>query len=891
MNVKFIHLLLLFLTAQAGLFAQRSLHTHAQQPPTQRCHTMEADAELRAAHPELGNLDEFEVWLQGKIREAETTRKSGGTAVITIPVIVHVIHNGEAVGSGSNISKAQIDSQIEVLNEDFRRTNPDASSTPSAFSSVAADCEIMFCPALVDPQGNTLAEPGIDRINRNSKGFTTPPYSSTSYIDNTIKPNTYWDPNNYMNVWVLNLGGGLLGYAQFPSNSTLSGLNTNGGSATTDGVVIGYKYYGSITKVNTTQLQQGAPYNKGRTATHEIGHWLGLRHIWGDSNCGNDFCGDTPTSQTSNYGCPNFPKITCSNGPNGDMFMNYMDYSDDGCMNIFTNNQKTRMVTVMNNATRRSSLKNSTVCNSATSAPVANFTANLTTVCPGNTVQFTSTSTGSPTTYSWTFAGGTPATSTSQNPTVTYNTAGTYTVTLTVSNANGSNTKTQNSYITVTNVTPATLPLVEGFEAATFVPSGWSLGTPSTDTFEWKRTTAVSGFGTSTACTYFDNFWGDNSSNPDGTRDELIAKPFSLANATTAELKFDVAYAYVIVNNQSYADTLFVHVSTNCGASWTQVYKKQASTLQTASPRTNPTSQFVPTASQWRTETISLNSYAGQSNVLVRFMNGSNWGDYLYLDNVNITSTGGSTVQASFTANSQTVCAGQTVNFNSTSTGNPTAYSWTFAGGTPATSTAQNPTVTYNTAGTYNVSLTASNANGSNTANQSNYITVNPLPTAGFTYSAVTGTVTFNNSSTNGTSYSWNFGDGSTSTQMNPTHTYANNGVYNVVLVVTNGCGSQTFNMEVVITGVSIDEAFSQSLSLYPNPNDGNFTLEVKDAASGSLHLAMYNLHGQQLFERAESIADNYSKINLNMQNLASGTYLLVVRSGEKTARLKLMVE
>tara|TARA_Y100000589_G_scaffold317298_1_gene343079 strand:+ start:5096 stop:7303 length:2208 start_codon:yes stop_codon:yes gene_type:complete len=426
--------------------------------PSQRnCATMEVDAAMRAANPDMGTLEDFEEWLAPRV-EAYKQAVANGTApevVYTIPVIVHVIHNSnESVGQGRNISQAQVQSQIDVLNEDFRRLNSDASNTPSVFQSVAADVEIEFCLAQVDPNGNVLPEPGIDRVSATSIGLsnTTSGYS-TSTIDGTIKPATSWDPNNYFNIWVTQISGGILGYAQFPSNSGLPGLNTNGGAANTDGVVIGYNYFGRTGTVS-------APYNLGRTATHEVGHWLGLRHIWGDANCGNDYCNDTPTQQTSNNGCPSFPNVTCSNGPNGDMFMNYMDYVNDNCMNTFTLDQKARMVAVITGATRRASLLNSTVCSPA--ALTANFTSNTTTINAGQTVTFTDQSTGpNPiTTWSWNFdvgglGGVSPATASTQGPhTVTYNTAGTYTVSLTV--GDGSSTDTKTNY-TITVNPPGTV--------------------------------------------------------------------------------------------------------------------------------------------------------------------------------------------------------------------------------------------------------------------------------------------------------------------------------------------------------------------------------------------------------------------------------------------------
>ena len=206
---------------------------------------------------------------------------------------------------------------------------------------MAADTEIEFSLATEDPNGNTTN--GITRTQTSQSSFSTNngvKYSSSGGID-------AWNTSEYLNIWVCDLSGGLLGYAQFP-----------GGNATSDGVVCDYAYFGNTGTATS-------PYDLGRTATHEVGHWLNLRHIWGDSNCGNDFCGDTPEHSGSNYGCPSYPSTSnCNgNGSAGDMFMNYMDYTDDGCMNIFTQDQKTRMIAAIN--TSRSGLLASNGCANA----------------------------------------------------------------------------------------------------------------------------------------------------------------------------------------------------------------------------------------------------------------------------------------------------------------------------------------------------------------------------------------------------------------------------------------------------------------------------------------------------------------------------------------------
>ena len=290
---------------------------------------------LQAQDPQLAQkMAQDEIDLQNRIQNQSNNKMS---SVITIPVVVHVVYNNLT----NNISDAQIQSQIDILNEDFRRLNADTSSTPLTFQSVAADVEIEFCLASQDPYGITTN--GITRTLTSQFSFTgndDMKFSSSGGID-------AWNTNDYLNIWVCNLSGGLLGYAQFP----------NSGSIYTDGVVCDYEYFGNIGTATS-------PFHLGRTVTHEVGHWLNLRHIWGDAYCGDDFCNDTPTQEQSNGGCPTFPHLTCSNGPNGDMFMNYMDYSNDACMNMFTEDQKTRMLDAIN--THRSALLTSNGCNTGT---------------------------------------------------------------------------------------------------------------------------------------------------------------------------------------------------------------------------------------------------------------------------------------------------------------------------------------------------------------------------------------------------------------------------------------------------------------------------------------------------------------------------------------------
>ena len=316
-----------------------------------RCLTDEYELYLQEKNSKRLSNQAFENWINPliqKYKEQQTTLSQSG-GIIYIPVVVHVIHNGDAYATNENIADEQVQSQITVMNQDFRKM----AGTPGFnTNTVGADTTIEFVLAKVDPNGNPTN--GINRVNLCTASW------STDAVNSTVKPTTIWDPTQYMNMWSVNFSDpDLLGYAQFPSNSTLTGLNASGGSANTDGVVAGYPFFGSRTIYPSGNYGNNFTYDKGRTMTHEVGHYLGLRHIWGDGGCNvDDFCNDTPVAGSSNFGCPNGTD-SCPSMSGVDMIENYMDYTNDSCMNIFTNDQKTRMLTVMNNSPRRVELKSS----------------------------------------------------------------------------------------------------------------------------------------------------------------------------------------------------------------------------------------------------------------------------------------------------------------------------------------------------------------------------------------------------------------------------------------------------------------------------------------------------------------------------------------------------
>jgi len=237
--------------------------------------------------------------------------------VTTIPVVVHVVHKTK----DERIGTAQVRSQVTALNKDFRATTPDKAGVPAVWQGLVTDPRVQFALATRDPAG------------KKTRGVVYVPTARSAFgVDDSVKAKATggadpWPSDRYLNLWVCSLGGGILGYAQFP-----------GGPAKTDGVVILNRSFGTTGTAT-------APFHLGRTTTHEVGHWLNLRHVWGDTeDCtGTDFVADTPNAQHPNYGKPRFPHVSCNNGPNGDMFMNYMDYVDDDAMFMFTAQQVVRM--------------------------------------------------------------------------------------------------------------------------------------------------------------------------------------------------------------------------------------------------------------------------------------------------------------------------------------------------------------------------------------------------------------------------------------------------------------------------------------------------------------------------------------------------------------------
>lgn len=570
---------------------------------------------------------ELEAWTlnQQKSKSAVTT--------VTIPVVIHIVYQTAA----QNITNAKAISQIDVLNEDFGRTNADTTNTPAVWKSISANTGIQFCLAQRDPNGNPTN--GIERRSTTVASFGTNDMVK-SYAQGGLDA---WDPSRYLNIWCCNIGGGILGYGEFPTNTI----------SNTFGLVVQYNAFGRI--------GLSPPFNLGRTASHELGHCFNLYHIWADDNgacTGSDLVSDTPNQADATSGCPTFPALdACATTSPGYMFMNFMDYSNDNCMNMFTQGQSTRMNAVLNVAPYNA-LKTSNGCVPVT---LASDDAGITSVLAPMNAYCTNTITPSVVIKNW---GNSTLTSAvinyhvDMNPVQTYTYTGslaslaTSTVSLPVISAtsgshtfmayttlpngmtdgNNTNDTTMSSFV-VNSGLGANLPYTEGFESTTFPANGITINNPDMAT-TWARTTVAKKTGLASA--FMDNF----NYNASGEIDEIVLPSLNLSSVASPQLTFQLAYRLYTAPTATltFSDTLEVLISTDCGQTWSQLYKKFSTPLTTATPPYS-TASFVPTAAQWRMETISLGSYSTVNNAIVKFKHTTNYENQLYIDDINLNSS------------------------------------------------------------------------------------------------------------------------------------------------------------------------------------------------------------------------------------------------------------
>jgi|GEM_PF-527765 len=746
-------------------------------------------------------------------RQNTSTEEQSGRAVRTIPVIFHVIYDTQ---SATNVSNTVINSLLQRLNEDFRKNNSLIGNIRPAFTGVASDAQIEFCMATKDPSGNTLTTPGINRRQTTVTYFN--PNGSTGVNDatgnvggaNAMKGATYgaatWDRSKYLNIWICDITNGqsfgVAGYAYAPQGTTSAGLPP----ATWDGVVLDYNI--------------GVEGGASRTVSHEVGHYLGLHHTFGDDDitaCStaaseDDGFSDTPLIKGPFHGSYSSCSGSATTAPSctsGQLWQyeNLMDYGF--CESMFTTQQANHMNSVLSGS--RASLLTSTVTNCALPAavaPVANFTGCNSNVTQNSTVTFTDASTGVPTSWSWAitpatgwaYVGGTSATS--QNPQVQFTALGNYNVALTATNAQGNNTKTSTACITVVaagacnNLNTA---LIMGFEATEDI-TGWTVENTNgdvtgTDPVTWGLFDNVQGTVAHGGSRMIGYRYNENTTT--AGNDWFFTPCLALQSGTTYSISF--WHKVHASGGVTYAEKLRVRIgNTNISTAMTQNIV-DLGTLTNTGWVQSTTTFTIPTSGNYN---IGFQCYSDADKLL------------LGVDDINISKVASAVVTpvANFTGCGN-YATGATVTFTNTSTNSPTSNSWSitpatgwsFTGGTNASSVS--PQVTFTAAGNYTVALTATNSAGSNTKTTSNCVVVSSTvvaPVANFTGCgnyATGATVTFTNTSTNSpTSNSWSitpgtgwsFTGGTNASSVSPQVTFTAAGNYTVALTATNSAGSNT---------------------------------------------------------------------------------------------------
>ena len=534
--------------------------------------------------------------------------------IIVIPMVFHIIHNN----GPENISDEQVYSALEVLNRDFRLLNPDASTIVSDFAGIASDVEIEFRLAQKDPSGNCHS--GINRV-----------VSALTYDgSDAVKDLIYWPRNKYLNIWVVENASGAAGYTYLPGS-----VSGNQGAGI-DGIVVNHDYTGNIGTSNNY---------RSRTLTHECGHWMNLRHTWGngnepglDSNCDqDDLVSDTPN--TIGWVACNLDGESCGSLDN---IQNYMEYSY--CSRMFTEGQRTRMRAAMNSSTaQRNQLWTAanlaaTGTNGTSVLCAADFSTSRRTICVGDSVQFQDESYHGVTSWAWDFGDGNGVSGTgegAQSPWHTYTEPGIYDVSLTVGNGIATLTGTETGFIQVLDAGEMPLPVAEGFESG-LLPTTWYVVDEGGDGLTWQLTSTAAATGTRSLLI---QNWSNTS---EFAKEQLISSTMDMSNASEIVVSYKWAYSFK-GNNASTDDTddrLKVYASSDCGKTWVLRRMHRGFTdLPTAPPHVFP---FVPAdASEWISHTLVLpQAEYFTPNFRLLFEFESRLGNNLYLDDINIMAPG-----------------------------------------------------------------------------------------------------------------------------------------------------------------------------------------------------------------------------------------------------------
>jgi PKD repeat protein len=583
---------LLLILAIGGTFV---FTAEAQRP---RCFTTEYSREESLKNPQYDqNRADLERFTEQYTSQQNVNRTSSVVLPYIIPVVFHVLHDY----GPENLPDYVLIEAVRLMNEDYRKLNPDTVDIIPPFKQIAADCEIEFRLAQIDPQGNCTN--GIEHIP-----------TLKTYLANDLSKLNPWPNNKYLNIWVANTleNPTAAAYSVYP-----------GAAASRDGIMCWYLYAD----------------NTSTTLTHEAGHSLNLWHVWGDTNdpnvaCGDDNVSDTPITQ--GWTQCNLSGSVC-NPPIIENVQNYMDYSY--CSNMFTQGQKVRMTAALNSSiggrnnlwTPANLAATGTDGSPATLCiPKADFKVEYKGACVGDSVLFTDQSwKGKVASWSWSFPGGNPSASTDSNPKVVYPVAGIYAASLRVANASGADSITKTSVIHITGPALTTVPYMQSFEDTSSFPGvdGWVENPDNSST--WSRVVNAASAGT---CSIKAN----NYINTAGSVDDWITPSLDFSNVNSpVTISFKVANAQ---RSSTSNDELKLYYSLNCGKSWTSTsYSKGGPALSTAGV---VTSNFTPNPAiptQWRQESIFVNPVKLKPNVRFKFENISDHGNNTYIDEINMT--------------------------------------------------------------------------------------------------------------------------------------------------------------------------------------------------------------------------------------------------------------
>jgi hypothetical protein len=909
-----------------------------------RCYTVENEEDLRAKYPERKTNEEFEAWLAPQIEKIKSDRASGKNiqAIYNIPVVIHIIHDGDCVGTGENITDAQAISQITVMNQDFRKMT----ATPGGANTtgLAVDCEINFVLAKRDPSGNPTT--GVVRhqinpyTNNVANGSGGPDWELKSDVE-TMKTNTIWDATKYLNMWTVRVGGNtiqnggisdLLGYAQFPDATGLSGLNASGGAANTDGVVAAYNAMGTNALNDGTFVLNGS-YNLGRTMTHEVGHWLGLRHIWGDGSgvqstntpdcSATDYCNDTPQAGWANYTCTAVIN-SCPSNPGNDMTQNYMDYTYDNCMDTFTADQKTRMQAIMAGAARRSTL-NTSLGGVAPSAGIYfNKGANYCAVTEGTNCSYTDVNyplaiIKAPTANAVvTFSVNVATTATNNidfqvmTPTVTFASGSTASQNLTVRYFNdGIAESAENVVIGMTvNAGGGDAALIAGTDTASLtvsiidndvapsatqvntllkrdydsVSAGWTVLDGDGDGRNWGGLNAgLNGYGTapntiSGQCGYSEKsltyLGGSGAATPNNF---LISPQITItAGALSSTL------TYVIGAYGATAGDYAVYFTTD---------KSTAATITSGTVL-----QALGTVANNATvlKTHNLTALIGQTGYIVfRHNNRNSATGLLLLDTILLTATVNSQVQTDVNTATQYQA---TINIAGTAYSMDNTTSKAIVDITSTTSFDYGCTTVAVTRDIATAGAAAVNY-GANTANNLKVMakTVTITPTT----NNVAGAGTFKFYFSEAEIAAWEAATGNVrsalrifkggSTAVTPVTIGAFNST-NVTLLgnfSTGINGVYYFGIDAVLSTENFE---FQDFSLYPNPNKGDFKVKFTSASTNDIKINVHDLRGRQVYEKSFSNTGAFNQ-NINLNKVEAGIYLVSIIDGAKKTVKRIVVE